>query len=194
MNRHLLPEEIDQLLDGEVGFGTAPLKQHVRTCAECRAELESARELVDRLEQLPHFTSSPYFTDAVMARVHVFVPWHVALADSVRALVPRQRKWRAAAWGGVGTVAAAVLLAALWIATRLDAIMFALELGLERVREAGTGALSDFVASLFGDTAARALSASGVAGIAVALVVTVLTAVVAAGALRVVVTGARRRS
>ena len=51
MNRHLLPEEIDQLLDGEVGFGTTPLKQHVRTCAECRAELDSARVLVSQLEQ-----------------------------------------------------------------------------------------------------------------------------------------------
>ncbi|HEY9480323.1 MAG TPA: hypothetical protein VIP79_09540, partial [Gemmatimonadaceae bacterium] len=94
MNRHLLPEEIDQLLDGEVGFGTAPLKQHVRTCSECRAELDSARALVNRLEQLPRFAVPSRFTDEVMSRVQVFVPWHVALADSFRALAPTQRKWR----------------------------------------------------------------------------------------------------
>lgn len=194
MNRHLLPEEIDQLLDGEVGFGTAPLKQHVRTCTECRAELESARALVAHLEQLPRFAASPDFAEAVMSRVQLYVPWHVALADSVRALVPRQRRWRAAAWAGVAALATVVLLAALWVATRLDAVMFALELGLERLRVAATGALSNVVISLFGDTAARALSASGVAGLAVMLLITVLTAILAAGALRVVVAGARRRS
>ena len=32
-HRHLLPDEIDLLLDDEVGFGVAPLKAHVRDCA-----------------------------------------------------------------------------------------------------------------------------------------------------------------
>ena len=194
MNRHLLPEEIDQLLDGEVGFGTAPLKQHVRTCAECRAELESARVLVDRLEGLPRFTVSPRFTDEVMSRVQLFVPWHVALADSLRGMVPTQRRWRTAAWTGVAALASLVLLAALWVVTRLDAVLFALELGVDRVRMAGAGALSNIVVSLFGDTAARALTSSGMVGFAVALLVMVLTAIAALGALRVVVAGARRRS
>lgn len=193
MNRHLLPEEIDQLLDGEVGFGTAPLKQHVRTCPECRAELESARVLVDQLEQLPRFTLSPRFTEEVMQRVHVYVPWHVALADSARAFIPQQRRWRAAAWTGVGVLASVLLVGALWIATRLDAVLFVVELGVDRVRAAGAWALSSLVVSLFGDTAAQALSASGAAGIAVALLVTVLTALLAVGALRMVVVGARRR-
>ncbi|HET7551730.1 MAG TPA: hypothetical protein VFK04_10570 [Gemmatimonadaceae bacterium] len=193
MNRHLLPEEIDQLLDGEVGFGTAPLKQHVRTCAECRAELESARVLVDQLEQLPHFALSPRFSEEVMERVHVFVPWHVALADSVRAFIPQQRRWRTAAWAGVGALASVLLIASLWIVTRLDAVLFAVELGVDRVRAAGAWAFSNIVVSLFGDAAAQALSASGPAGIAVALLVTVLTALLAVGALRMVVAGARRR-
>jgi hypothetical protein len=193
VNRHLLPEEIDQLLDGEVGFGTAPLKQHVRACAECRAELESARVLVNQLEQLPHFTLSPHFSAEVMERVHVFVPWHVALADSVRAFIPQQRRWRAAAWTGVGAVAALLLVAALWLVTRLDAVLFVVELGVNRVRAAGAWAFSNLVVSLVGDTTARALSASGPAGIALALLVTVLTALLAVGALRMVVAGARRR-
>jgi hypothetical protein len=193
VNRHLLPEEIDQLLDGEVGFGTAPLKQHVRTCAECRAELESARVLVDQLEQLPHFALSPRFSEEVMERVHVFVPWHVAFADSVRAFIPQQRRWRTAAWAGVGALASVLLIASLWIVTRLDAVLFAAELGVDRVRAAGAWAFSNLVVSLFGDAAAQALSASGPAGIAVALLVTVLTALLAVGALRMVVAGARRR-
>ena len=193
MNRHLLPEEIDQLLDGEVGFGTTPLKQHVRTCAECRAELDSARVLVSQLEQLPHFTLSPRFTDEVMQRVHVFVPWHVALADSVRAFIPQQRRWRAAAWAGVASVATVMLLASLWLITRLDAALFVVELGLERIRAAGAWALSNVVVALFGDTAAQALSSSGAAGLAVALLVAILTALLAVGALRMVVAGARHR-
>ncbi len=193
MNRHLLPEEIDQLLDGEVGFGTAPLKQHVRACAECRAELESARVLVNQLEQLPHFTLSPRFSEEVMQHVQVFVPWHVALADSVRALIPQQRRWRAAAWTGVTALASVLLIASLWIVTRLDAVLFVTELGVDRLRAASAWAFSNLLASLFGDTAAQALSASGPAGIALALLATVLTALLAVGALRMVVAGARRR-
>ena len=45
-HRHLLPEEIDLLLDGEVGFGVQPLRAHVRGCDLCRRELEDARALV----------------------------------------------------------------------------------------------------------------------------------------------------
>lgn len=194
MNRHLLPEEIDQLIDGEVGFGTAPLKAHARACAECSAELESARALVQQLEQLPRLAASPAFADSVMQRVQLFVPWHVALADSVRSLVPRQRRWRAAAWAGVAGVAGVVLLASLWVVTRLDTVLFAVELALGRARLASAAALSDVAASIFGDTAARALSASGRAGLAVALLATVFTALLAAGALRAVAAAARRRS
>jgi len=62
-----------------------------------------------------------------------------------------------------------------------------------RVRAAGAWAFSNLVVTLFGDTAAQALSSSGPAGIALAFLVTVLTALLAVGALRVVVAGARRR-
>ncbi|HEY9517434.1 MAG TPA: hypothetical protein VIQ74_17365 [Gemmatimonadaceae bacterium] len=194
MDRHLLPEEIDQLLDGEVGFGTAPLKSHVRSCAECRAELASARALVDELERLPRFGASVAFADTIMSRVQVFVPWHVALTDMARSWIPQQRRWRAAAWTGVASLSAVLLVASLWVVTHLDTVVFALELALQRVRAAGTATLSDVVTSLLGDTAARALSASGTAGLTVALLVAISTAVLAVGALRAVVVGARRRS
>ena len=42
-HRHLLPDEIDLLLDDEVGFGVNPLRSHVRDCADCRAKVEDAR-------------------------------------------------------------------------------------------------------------------------------------------------------
>ena len=37
-HRHLLPNEIDLLVDGEAGFGVAPLRAHVAECDECRAQ------------------------------------------------------------------------------------------------------------------------------------------------------------
>ena len=52
-HRHLLPDEIDLLLDDEVGFGVAPLKAHIRDCAECRAKLDEAQLVVDALEDSP---------------------------------------------------------------------------------------------------------------------------------------------
>ncbi|HMI58475.1 MAG TPA: hypothetical protein VK511_10530, partial [Gemmatimonadaceae bacterium] len=105
MERHLLPEEIDLLLDGEVGFGTPPLKAHVRSCTVCSKELEGARALVRQLEHLPHIAPSPLFASRVMSRVQLFVPWHVALLDSVRGLIPQSRALRFATAGLFATIA-----------------------------------------------------------------------------------------
>ncbi|MBX6333283.1 MAG: hypothetical protein IRY91_15665 [Gemmatimonadaceae bacterium] len=193
MDRHLLPEEIDQLLDGEVGFGTAPLKAHVRTCAACRAELDAARALVRELEQLPHFAPSNAFADRVMAQVQVFVPWHVALADTVRGWVPSTRAGRSVAWAGAGAVAAVLTIASLWVLTRLDTVLFAADMVFERVRVATVGAATELLGALVGDAAAQALHASGTVGLLVALAIVLLSAALAARALRAVVAGARRR-
>ena len=51
-HRHLLPNEIDLLLDGEVGFGVAPLRAHVDGCEDCQARLARSRKVVDALEDL----------------------------------------------------------------------------------------------------------------------------------------------
>ena len=193
MDRHLLPEEIDQLLDGEVGFGTAPLKAHVRTCEACRAELDAARALVRELEQLPHFAPSGAFADRVMSQVQVFVPWHVALADTVRSWVPRTRAGRSVAWAGAGAMAVVLTIASLWVLTRLDTVLFAADMVVERVRVATVGAATELLSALVGDAAAQALHASGTVGLLVALAIVLLSAALAARALRAVVAGARRR-
>ena len=78
-HRHLLPNEIDLLLDGEVGFGVAPLRAHVDDCASCRGRLAEARVVSDALDNLPRFAPAPAFTNRVMAHVQVVEPWHVAL-------------------------------------------------------------------------------------------------------------------
>jgi len=193
VDRHLLPEEVDQLLDGELGFGTAPLKAHVRSCETCRAELDAARALVRQLEHLPHFAPAVGFTDRVLGQVQVFVPWHVALLDMVRGWAPRSRAGRAVAWAGAWSVATVLTAISIWLLLRLDAVVFALDLALGRLRTATAAALSDVVDALFGDAAVHALRSSGTAGVWIALAVLLLSAAVAARALRGLVAGARRR-
>ena len=193
MDRHLLPEEIDLLLDGEVGFGTAPLRAHVRNCAECRAELEDARAVVRELEHLPHLSPSPLFTERVMAQVQVFVPWHVALVDTARQWMPRSRAGRVLAGAGIGSFAVVLTALSLWLITRLDTVAFAIDLALDRARTAMIGVLSDAVAALFGDAALQFVRSSGAAGFGLALALLLLTAALAARALRAVAASSRAR-
>ncbi|MEO8336930.1 MAG: hypothetical protein ABI664_18240, partial [bacterium] len=123
-HRHLLPNEIDLLVDGEAGFGVAPLRAHIDECAECREQVEDARVVVDALEALPHFAPDSRLANRVMARVPVFVPAHVAARDSVARWVPKAAPARAAA-AAIFTSAAGVLtLGLIWLATQGDAAVF----------------------------------------------------------------------
>lgn len=192
MDRHLLPEEIDLLLDGDVGFGTPPLKAHVRSCALCSGELESARALVRTLEHLPHVAPSPLFAGRVMARVQLFVPWHVALLDSVRGLIPQSRPLRVAAGAVFATMAIALTAVSVWAFTRIDAVLFTADLVVDRARSAALGALGGALSALFGD-AARPLLAGGVLGLAGAALLLVVTGAAAATMLRAAAIRARGR-
>jgi hypothetical protein len=192
VERHLLPEEIDLLLDGEVGFGTPPLKAHVRSCAACSNELEGARALVRQLEHLPHIAPSPLFANRVMTRVQLFVPWHVALADSVRGLIPQSRALRVAAAGIFATIAFALTLVSVWAFSRIDAVMFTADLVLDRMRSAAFGAIASGVSALFGD-AARPLLAGGTLGLAAAALLLLVTGAAATAMIRVAAVRARGR-
>jgi hypothetical protein len=192
VDRHLLPEEIDLLLDGEVGFGTPPLKAHVRSCAACNRELESARAVVRQLEHLPHIAPSPLFASRVMSSVQLFVPWHVALLDSVRGLIPQSRGLRVAAAGVLATMAVVLTVASLWALSRIDAVLFTADLVIERVRSAALGALGGALSALFGE-AARPLLSGGAMGLAAAALLLVATGAVAATLIRVAAVRARGR-
>ncbi|MEP7085736.1 MAG: hypothetical protein ABI884_00255 [Gemmatimonadota bacterium] len=192
MERHLLPEEIDLLLDGEVGFGTPPLKAHVRSCAVCTKELEGARALVRQLEHLPHIAPSPLFAVRVMERVQLFVPWHVTLLDSVRGLIPQSRALRFAAAGMFASIAIVFTVVSAWVFTRIDAVMFTADLVLERVRNAALGALGSGISALFGE-AARPLLAGGAMGLVLAALLLVVTGAAAATMIRVAAVRARGR-
>jgi hypothetical protein len=191
-HRHLLPDEIDQLLDGEAGFGLAPLMAHVEACPKCRAELAEARQVVSALERLPHLAPSPRFSDRVMAQVQVFEPWHVAAVDTVRQWVPASRSARLLGATGAAVFALVVSLAAVWIAVRFDAFVFFFELAGQRARVAVFDAIGAAIADTFGAAALDALRAGGVTA-AVGITGFLALVIIAAVGLRALVATARRR-
>jgi anti-sigma factor RsiW len=164
-HRHLLPNEIDLLVDGEAGFGVAPLRSHVTECEECRARLDEARVVVDALEALPHFAPDSRLADRVMAQVPVFVPAHVAARESVVRWLPKAGPARAAA-AIVGTsVAGFLTLAMVWLASRGDAVVFATGLFSDRMRSVIVSAGRDLVLALLGESAVTTIQSAGTLGV-----------------------------
>ena len=163
-HRHLLPNEIDLLVDGEAGFGVAPLRAHILECPDCRERLEDARVVVDALERLPHFAPDSRLADRVMAQVPVFVPAHVAARDSVSRWLPRSSTARVAAVAAASSLAGLFTVAVLWLAMRGDAVLFMSGLLGDRIRSAVVGAGRDMVLALLGESALAALQATGAVG------------------------------
>jgi hypothetical protein len=193
-HRHLLPNEIDLLVDGEGGFGLAPLRAHVRECATCRAELEEAREIADRLEELPHFAPQVGLADRVMAQVPVFVPWHVAARDFAARWVPEARPLRVAALT-VGTVVASVLtIVTLWLATQGDLLALAAGVAGERVRTVVADASREIAAALFGPQFLVLLQQTGVIGAGLAALGFITAATIAVLGLRALASSSRPRA
>jgi len=180
------------LLDGEAGFGVAPLQAHVDACPACRAELAEARQVVSALERLPHLAPFPLFADRVMAQVQVFEPWHVTALDSIKRWVPASRSARLVGIGATSVFALLISVAAVWTAVRLDAFLFFFALAGQRARAALFDAVGSAIANTFGDAAVDALRTGGmpaVVGITGFLALVVLAAV----GLRAVLATARRR-
>jgi hypothetical protein len=184
VTRHLLPEEFDLLVDAEAGidagFGVAELRAHARACPACAAELEAARAVAAELDTLPHFLPSTRFADRVMQDVQVFEPWHVAVGDAARRLVPESRPLRAAAAAGALGSGALLTLVLTWLLARADVLAFSGDAALTRFRAALWAGVGDLAASLLGD-AVRTAPGATVAG---AAVVFVLTLALAAAGLR----------
>jgi fermentation-respiration switch protein FrsA (DUF1100 family) len=191
-HRHLLPNEIDLLVDGEAGFGVAPLRAHILECSDCRERVEDARVVVDALESLPHFAPDSRLADRVMAQVPVFVPAHVAVRDTVRRWLPQSAAARTAAVAVGSSVAGALTLAMIWLATRGDAVLFISGLLGDRVRAAVAGAARDFALAVLGESALTALQATGALGVTLLLLGFLLTAVgTVAGIRRLAMAGRR---
>ena len=193
-HRHLLPDEIDLLLDNEVGFGVAPLKAHVLECDQCRAQVDDARLIVTSLEATPHFAPSHTFSDRIMSQVPVFVPWHVTARDTLARWLPQSRPARLAV-GILATSAASILTAAiLWIATQTDVLVFASGAAGDEVRTLVMSGAGTLLSVVFGDQASAAIQAMGTIGMAIALIgLGLATAASFAGLRAVALASSRRR-
>ena len=189
-HRHLTPQEFALLVDGEEGFGMAPLAAHIDECVTCRTELEAQQQLVGSLEKLPHFTPSPLFAYHVMREVQVFEPWHVAAVNSVQRFVPRSRPARVLAAGLAGVVAATLTAGTVWMASRLDTVAFLAGVTVERMRGLGTQAVSGFVNAALGQAGT---AVSGDVGIALTAAGFLAAVAVSAFGLRAIAAASRRR-
>ena len=147
-SRHLLPNEIDLLLDGDAGFGLTPLRAHVRQCEQCRAEVEAAQEVFALLGEMPHFAPDPGFAGRVMSQVQVFEPWHVTLRDTVLGLVPRSRPMRVLA--GAGALVTALVVSAASIALLGPALLALTDVRPQR-RQAEAGVAVEEQVDLVGE-------------------------------------------
>ncbi len=189
-HRHLLPNEIDLLVDGEAGFGVAPLRDHVDECPDCRLRYEDARFVVDALESLPHFAPDSRLADRVMAQVPVFVPAHVAARDSVARWMPKPGPARAAAAAVFASAAGLLTLAMVWLATQGEAAVFITGLLGERARTAVLGAARDVTLAVLGESAVIALQTTGAIGLSLLVAGFLLAAVgTVAGIRRLAIAG-----
>ena len=188
-HRHLTPQEIDLLVDGEEGSGMAPLLAHLEECVTCRTEFEEQQQLVTTLEQMPHFTPSPLFAYRVMRKVEVFEPWYVTALNSIRRLVPRSRPARVVAAGLAAVMATVLTAGSIWLAGRLDAVAFVAGFTLERLRGVGTQAASGFVSAALGSNPLGA----GAGGLALAAAGFIAAVAVSAFGLRAIAAASRRR-
>ena len=194
MHRHLLPNEIDLLLDEETGFGVQPLRDHVRGCSDCRARLTEARAVMAALEEVPHMSPRFGLADRVMAQVPVFVPWHVAARDAMARLVPTSPAMRAIAASLIAIVGSVITVLTLGVATRGD--MVALFTGLvgEGARNALAEGASDVLVSIFGPQMVAAVQQVGPLGIAMAAGGFLVASFATVFGLRLIATSSRARS
>lgn len=167
-HRHLLPNEIDLLVDGDAGFGVAPLRAHLETCSDCRAQVEVIRGLAQQLDALPHFTPRLGFADRVLSEVQIIEPWYLALAESARRLVPQSVPMRVIALAGAGLAATTISGGALWLAFRADLAAWSYSVAIESGREGFVAGLSELTAA--------ALSATGTGVVTLGLASAVLAA------------------
>ena len=192
-HRHLLPDEFEDILDGEAGEATAALRAHLDSCAECRAEVAKRSELTRMLDQLAHHGPAPLFSYRVMSQVQVFEPWHVALRDTVRRLVPRTTAARWVAGVTAFGMAGLLTLAGLWVALNAESAWLFTEVGFKRVRTAVLSSMRGAIESAFGRDALNAIEGSGASGSIIAVSVVVGVILIAALGFRVAAVASRRR-
>jgi hypothetical protein len=193
-HRHLLPNEIDLLLDGESGFGVQPLREHVRACGDCRSQLDAAKRVASRLSELPLIAPRYGMADRVMAQVPVFVPWHVVAKDAITPWIPTNRVMRLAAAVGTAVVGTFITGGALWVAARGDLVAMLTGLAGEGAQAAASDAAGSLVVAVFGPQVVTVIQQLGAWGLAAAAVGFAAASLATIAGLRHVATTTRARS
>lgn len=173
-HRHLLPNELDLLVDGDTGFGLAPLKTHVESCPECHARLSELQAIVGQLDALPHFAPRHGFADRVMSNVQVIEPWHVALVDSAKRLVPESTGMRVLAATGAAVAATTISGGALWMAFKANLLGWSAGAALEQGGRGAWGSVAAAVRTMAGAHGDGTTIAAGAAALAGTAIVAVL--------------------
>ncbi len=167
LTRHLLPDELDLLLDGETGFGVQQLTAHLRDCAACRDELAALRAFVADIETLPELVPSSRFADRVMHEVHVFEPWHVAIRTSLAGWMPTSPVARIATGTALTGAASLVTGVAAWGWAHRETTVFVGGLVTDRARSGlfeGLTTTAQALVGPLGSTLGSGLPLLGVAG------------------------------
>lgn len=176
-HRHLLPNEIDLLVDGTAGAGLAPFRAHLAECDDCRARYDELRIVSEAVEAVPHFVPKLRFADSVMAGVQVTEPWHVGVSESARRLVPTSPPLRMLGLAGASIVAVAISGTAAWLALRGDLAGWVLDLVVERGRAGLVAAANALAAGALGAAGATTVATGGARTIAILVAVLTATAV-----------------
>jgi hypothetical protein len=153
LDRHLLPDELDLLLDEDVGSKSSPLMEHVRECQRCAAELAAARRVIEEIEHLPHLAPSAFFAERLITRVSIFRPWYAAALDLIRRLVPRSGTGRAVVASMAALAAISLTGAAVWAVTQGNEFLVLVGIISDQARALGTAV----AATLFGSAAISAV-------------------------------------
>lgn len=191
-HRHLLPNEIDLLLDGEVGFGVSPLRDHIAHCDACRAQVDAARVVMDALDNLPRFAPSPSFAGRVMTHVQVVEPWHVALLDTWRRMAPKTARMRVAMAASAAVAATTFSGVLVWLAFRADVAMYLAGQATQAVRASVATGLGSVVHDVLGSAAAALVASGGAMQVGIGIAALATVASIAALGLRRVAAASRR--
>ena len=129
-----------------------------------------------------------------MARVPVFVPWHVAARDAAGRWLPRSHAGRVATVGLMGGAGALLTGGTVWLASRGDVIGFVTEVAGTHLRGTAAQVLRDGMVTLFGPAVMDSLQHGGLMGLGAVAAGFLVAATASAFGLRAIATAARRRS
>ncbi len=155
---HLLPDQIDLLVDGDAGPDVTALRSHLDGCEPCRARYDAARRSAEAVEALPHFTPRLPFADQIMSKVERREPWHETVAARATRLVPPRGPLRLVSMLGAGVGALGISAVAFWMLLRWDLTAWLVNLGIEQGRRVAVAGVSGFAAEALGAPASAALA------------------------------------